>query len=627
MNRTGEAILKACTLLLTPLSPRLFGKQFSRIAAPLTVAALVFGSYFAPTLQGSTPSDPLSSEDAKVGPPESVTVAIPGPLRSFLRMAGISQKVAPDEVVPLLARNVFVLGYEGEWSKGRPSEFLVLLNRYVQQARELVTLAGPAGVIHVSTCDDAKPLLKILGYRTRADCGHHDTYLETADPQRAFLTIDSGFPLPDLEKGLQEGRAFTYSFSNSLVPAPAVEIDWIKKEKTLDVLDMLFDDPELARFYWALARMDAETLSVLRQSHVLKKMMPQTAALDFYGSHICIRSGRVVVPGGSAAAPVWKELAGASADSPGEFIPKLFAKDSGWLAAYFDDLSSAPPSQQSHFTEPARLRRFYEMFRGESFSDTRTGVFRQDAGLFLLVTRLRWEPNGDLYVPGNVEVWKKIFRQKTDSKIIRDWGRRAAHWNRPGQLLEALFAISREPTDTGPLQSYLMLSELDGRRSPEHRLSPKTVALLAGKFSQFSDQYLIFSEFPDLDDASIAAFLQVVTTLSSISKNPLRGNALGTFQASVGLWQILARQGEIPGATLNDSWQKVIQPFGKIGSSTQLLDAGRAALKDLMLAATGKADASQDKIINLLAGPDQVAPEAQRMHELIADRIRSVLDG
>ena len=153
------------------------------------------------------------------------------------------------------------------------------------------------------------------------------------------------------------------------------------------------------------------------------------------------------------------------------------------------------------------------------------------------------------------------------------------------------------------------------------------MALLAGKFSEFSDQYLVFSEFPDLDDASIAAFLHVVTSLNGISKNTLRGNALGAFQASVGLWQILARQGEIPGATLNDSWQKVIRPFGKIGSSTQLFDAGRTALKDLLLAATGKADTSQDKIINLLAGPYQSAPEAQRMHELIANRIRSVLDG
>src|SRR5205807_7801879 len=104
-------------------------------------------------------------------------------------------------------------------------------------------------------------------------------------------------------------------------------------------------------------------------------------------------------------------------------------------------------------------------------------------------------------------------------------------------------------------------------------------------------------------------------------------NAFGTFLASFGLWQILARQGEIPGAALNDSWHKVIWPFRKIGSSTQLFDAGRTALKDLLLAATGKADASQDKIIYLLAGPRQSAPEAQRLQELIANRIRSVLNG
>jgi hypothetical protein len=613
--------LKTYTRLLTELQAKRCAKSLFRLAAILA-ATLSAGSCFAPALRGAAPSD-SSSTDAKTGSPESATVAIPGPLRPFLRMAGISQKVSPEEVIPLLARNVFVLGYE----RGSRKEFLILLTRYVQQARELEALAGPDGVIHVSTCEEAQPLLKILGYRTRADCGQRSTFLETADPQRAFLTIDSGFPLPDLEKSLQESRAFEYSFSTSRVPAPPVEVDWSKKGKKVDVVDMLLDDPDLARFYWALARMDAETLSALRQSHAIKKMVPQAAALDFYGNHICIRSGRVVVPGGSAAAPAWKELVAASPDSPEEFIPKLLAKDSGWLAAYFDDLSSVPASQQAHFNEAARLRRFYEMFRGKDFPDAGRGVFRNDAGLLLLVTRLRWEPNGDPYVPGNLEVWKKIFRQKTDSKIIRDWGRRAEHWNHPDQLLEGLSAISRESTDTGPLQSYLMLSELDGRRSPEHRLSPETVALLAGKFSEFSDQYLVLSEFPDLDDASIAAFLQAMTSLNGISKNTLRGNAFGTFQASIGLWQILARQGEIPGAALNDSWQKVIKPFGKIGSSTQLFDAGRTALRDLLLAATGKADASQDQIINLLAGPHQSAPEAQRLHERIANRIRAVLNG
>jgi hypothetical protein len=541
-------------------------------------------------------------------------------------MAGISQKVSPEEVMPLLARNVFALGYEGPWPKGRRSEFLILLTHYVQQARELTALAGADGVLHVSNCDGAKPLLKILGYRTRPDCGQRTTFLETADPQRAFLTIDSGFPLVDLEKSLQEGRTFSYPFGASRVPAPPVELEWSKKGKNADVLDMILDDPGMARFYWALARMDVETLSTLRQMNALKKMVPQAPILHFYGSHICIRSGRVIVPGGSAAAPAWKELVGASPDSPGEFIPKLVTKDGGWLAAYFDDLSSVPLSQQTHFTEPARLRRLYEMFRGKDSSDAGTGVFRHDAGLLLLVTRLRWQPNGDPYVPGNLEIWKKIFRQKTDFKVIRDFGRRTDHWDRPSQLLEALFAISRISTDSGPLQTYLMLSELDGRRPPEHRLSPQTVALLASKFFEFSDQYLVFSEFPDLNDASITAFVQVVTALNGIQKEPLRGNALGTFQASVGLWQILARQGEIPSEALNASWQKMIRPFGRIGSAAQLFDAGRSSVKDLLLAATGKPDWSQDKIINLLAGPTQSTSEAQSMHELMANRIRSILD-
>src|SRR5207302_9280271 len=84
---------------------------------------------------------------------------IPGPLRSFLRMAGISQKIAPDEVLPLLSRNVFMQGYEGS---NRQTEFLILVRRYMVQARELSSLAATQGmVIRVSNCDDAIPLLRI----------------------------------------------------------------------------------------------------------------------------------------------------------------------------------------------------------------------------------------------------------------------------------------------------------------------------------------------------------------------------------------------------------------------------------------------------------------------------------
>jgi hypothetical protein len=394
--RFEEEILKARILLWTDLPRNLHAKSFLRLSASLA-ATLSFGLCLGLGARGASAA---GSEDAKIGSAEPSSVSIPGPLRSFLRMAGISQKVSPEEVVPLLARNVFVLGYENLSPKSRPSEFLVLLTRYVHQARELTVLAGPEGVLRVSSCEEARPLLKILGYRTRSDCEQRSTVLETADPERAFLTIDSGFPLPDLEKCLQEGRPFTYFYPTSRVPAPAVEFDWTKNGKQGDVVDMLLADPELARFYWALARLDVVTLSGLREAHVLKKMVPEAAALDFYGRRICIRAGRVIVPGGSAAAPAWKGLVGADPSSPGEFIPKLMAKDNGWLAAYFDDLSSLPSSQQVHFTDPARLPRFYETLRVKDFSDARTGVFRQDARLFFLMSRLRWDSNGDPYVPG-----------------------------------------------------------------------------------------------------------------------------------------------------------------------------------------------------------------------------------
>ena len=113
------------------------------------VAAFIFICLFGPTLQSirgqeavatstatTTPAS-QSSPAAAQAPPSSV-ISIPGPLRSFLRMSAISQKVSPDEIAPLMARNIFLLGYEGPQSQARETEYLVLLNRYVQQARELV---------------------------------------------------------------------------------------------------------------------------------------------------------------------------------------------------------------------------------------------------------------------------------------------------------------------------------------------------------------------------------------------------------------------------------------------------------------------------------------------------------
>ncbi len=83
-----------------------------------------------------TPPAPKST-----GPPGTAT--IPGPLRSFARMAAISPDSDPADVLPALARNVVTNGYQASHNNEslEQTEYLKLVHRYLSQARELEKLA------------------------------------------------------------------------------------------------------------------------------------------------------------------------------------------------------------------------------------------------------------------------------------------------------------------------------------------------------------------------------------------------------------------------------------------------------------------------------------------------------
>jgi hypothetical protein len=289
------------------------------------------------------------------------TIIVPGPLRSFLRMAGVSQEASPAEVLPLFARNAFLYGRVEQ----RKTEYLVLADRYVQQARELQPLTGADGMIHVTGCDDAGKLIQVLGYKFENGCSPKDASLITADAERAFLTVDSGFPLTQLEQSLQNGTPFSYAYPATKVPILFSETDWetllpSKERAGVTLLDLLLNDEDVDRLYAGVARLDPQTRYALLQTVGLRRLLAYASLFDFYGSRICIRSGAVAVPGGDAAEQSWAELVGASPRSPGDFVIRLLAKDQGWLVAYFDALSRVSPEQQAHFVANGRLKRLYE---------------------------------------------------------------------------------------------------------------------------------------------------------------------------------------------------------------------------------------------------------------------------
>jgi hypothetical protein len=544
-------------------------------------------------------------------------------------MAGISQQVSPDQVLPLLAYNVYTLGFEDN----RQTEFLRLLARYVEQARQLQELAGSGGVIHIGGCSDAGPLLDVLGYRVRGDCGQRDSVLVTYNPERAFLTSDSGFPLTSLEDALAKNSSFSYPYPSSTVPVLLSAQDWTsvavwKRSRGETPLDALLHDSNLARLYWAFSRVDPETQRSLRSSPGLKRLVAYGAVLDFYGGEIAIRSGRVQVPGGSDAETAWRELVGASPRSPGEFVLRLVEKDHGWLATYYDVLSRVSRAQQAHLTAAPRLKQLYEALRAGGGSESAAAAsFRKAPLALVLFTRLQWDSNGEPYVPGDLATWQKILTDRSGTDLSRDWAKRARHLDNSEELLEALVGLCKMEIDNAALQIYLTTSEIDRARSPGKRLAPATVLLLASHFNQLGSWEPLFAEFPSLNDASIRAFINTADSVDHISDAALRANSLGIFQANLGLWEILARQQEIPGSRLNDSWQAVISPFAKISSSAELYDAGSGALSQLSQAAGGPHNPSEDQVIDLLAGPPQQSPDGRSIHSEIAAQIRSVLAG
>lgn len=570
------------------------------------------------------PTEAFDDAAPATEPPE--TIVIPGPLRSFLRMAGISQEISTEEVLPTLARNAALYGYQA----GKETEYMVLVSRYIRLGRELLALADSNGTIHVSGCEDANKLVPVLGYKFTRPCGQKDVSLGTANAERAFLTIDSGFPITGLEQALATNEPFAYQFPATRVPVFYREADWIgvsaySRKSGENLLDELLHDQNLDRLYAALARCDDETRQALVGAPGLKRLLALAPVFDLYGGGITIHSGRVIVPADDDKA--WQELVDANPHSPNDFVLHVLTRDNGWLAAYYDVMTRLSRAQQAHLSEGNRLRRLYSAYRSSAGkTNAATGVFPKNADLLMLLTSVKWEANGDPQIPGGLGAWEQILTRKNKGSNNREWIRRGRGWENPDRLLETLVASSNLETDSGPMQIFLMLAAMNAGRPKERSVSDATEALIASRISQFNRWFPIFAEFPALDDTSIERFVTAAEHINSISSPTLRANALGAFQADVGVWQILARQGQIPAAQLNTSWQSAVQPFNGVGTPVQLFEAARTSLVSTLRATGLKGEITQDGLIEVLAGPPQDSPDGQRVHRELAGRIRAVLD-
>ena len=606
--------------------------RLSAVARELVILDLVAGDRAAATLHleayrsagGKDWSNPPVWKPAMAALDPKQTVYLPGPLRSFNRMAAISNEINPEDVLPALARNVVTNGYQASHSNEalEQTEFLKLVHRYVSQARELEKLAGAEKIIRVETCDSANAgeLLRIIGYRMRGGCGS-EVVLETVNATRAFLTTDSGFPIAELEQALRTNRPFTYDFHPAAVPVLYGSDYWLsaKEKENGDFLEAFLGDPALCRLYLGLSKLDPQTADELRTAIAFPRLKANAHVLDFFGGMFEIRDGKAVVPGGARSAAAWAELVGVPPEQGSAFFDKLLGKDDGWMASLFDALARINGPVKDYLTDPPRMKRFYAAVRGRVTSPgPARPVFRSNADMMLLTTRLRMDANGRPVIPGGMEVWKNLFITHPHGKYDGKLTKAASGWKDPDDLLEALFGLCRKSVENEPLKIFMAVSDLDRLRAKP--LDPATVQRLTQEYHTYGPQYQVFNDAPLVEDKTIVQFLDTADTVNRLKDHLLRADTAGTLQALVGLWQIFCRQGSISANQADAALAGLLTPFAQIHRDRDVFDAGKSGVT-LLLKSTGSTDVSspQERLVELLAGaasPSDSDAQAQVVLEM-----------
>jgi hypothetical protein len=553
-------------------------------------------------------------------------IEIPGPLRSFSRMAALSPDATVDEVLPSLARNVVINGYRAYQANDalEQTEFLSLILRYLSQARELERIAGPDKVIRIQQCESAETavLLRVIGYRMRGACGA-DLVLETINASRAFLTTDSGFPLGELEYALRTGRPFTIDYSPTRIPLVYTRDYWQPPNlRTSEFVDYLVSDPSLSRLYVAVSKADPETADLLHQAMPAARFKLYAHVLDFFGSMFQVRNGKAIVPGGARSEKTWGDLTGVSPEKGTEFFQRMLAQDDGWLASYFDALARIDGPVQDYLTTPQHLERFYQAIKGKvTTPGPARPVFRSNTDMLLLTTRLRLDPDGRPHLPGGLETWKRLFADgpagaKADPKLKKD----APGWKDPDQVLEALFGMSRRMAENEHLKIFMALTDLDRRRSQP--LPPEVMEALARNYSVLGAQYPLLAESPDLSGASVTKFVAAANRISDIGSQSRRADTAGVLQGLLGLWQIFIRQGTLPSEQADATFAAIVTDIDITKNDRELFDTGRKGLETLLQATRSPANATrQERMMDLLAGTS--APVGSDAYQrLVEDQIR-----
>jgi tetratricopeptide (TPR) repeat protein len=390
-------------------------------------------------------------------------------------------------------------------------------------------------------------VLGLIGWRTRREGGKRivEPVVKGKRTRHQDLASALAIDVVSMQESLQAGREFRFELEDEAAEIFPEEKAWQQEFYAGEryaggFLEAMVRNPAMTALYSALSNMEPGSAKLLVQLVGMKRLAEKYGTLlGLYSSCLQIAGGRVQVPGGDAAVPVWAALTKAQPAEPRRFLRELLDKDEGRLLRFYFLLSQLDVRRQRFFTaSQARTTGFYEVFRDSDQVDHKIGRTFGTASIEDLFREIPIDSDGRLEFPGGPEVWMvakgKSGSVETTERRLKKLSRVTTPELEDEILLRLLKGMYRQGgARYQEWQNLLAVVRVDAVRGDP--LDEASALLLAEKFSSAEGLYGYFTRLRGLEAANyreIFSFAEKVRTLEWKRANL----AAGLFQCMLYLF-------------------------------------------------------------------------------------------
>lgn len=356
--------------------------------------------------------------------------------------------------------------------------------------------------------------------------------------RRAILTEQFSHPMAD---------------ARDRVPLPLDVSIWretllTRQVRDSEIIPAILSERATALLYHGLAALDDDTLGWLGPDReTLLHLRRNAGTFAAFGRSIRVRGGRISVPGGADAEPIWSAIVGADVTRPSAFVQRLI-RGTGRLAWFYDTVAHLDIHRQqvvlgSGGSEPSRIERVRELLdvfeaaAPEWHTPDRPFV-RPTIDPSLVIALAGATDNGEFSGPASRRVWEAVFREDAPDVPAGPSDSSAADLapTEPGWLARRISLVP-SPLGRRRLETFLFAQ----RVFPDSPREDGTLLAALRGVSAFPALALTLEQLGATNPTIYASAARSAALLNSIRPLERRRAAIAQFQSALAIVHRAAR--------------------------------------------------------------------------------------